>query len=193
MSASPASYKLVLDQSRQAPWWPTTTTTATAWTWNSKPRPPDPLPPGWTCTGKGGGGRATGCSFEPLLFLRYRTGAGVSDVVPAGTKATISVSVGHQEHAAATPITGVTAQVSFDDGGTWTPVTRPDRTGPVPAHLPAARAEPDQRVRLPAHHRDRCRGQQHRPDHHPRLPAGGLARARGGPAARRAAARPAAA
>jgi Subtilase family len=135
MSPSPASYRLVLDQSRQAPWWPTTTRTDTTWTWNSQERPPDQLPPGWTCPTKGGGGRTpsatsdrtapatTGCSFEPLLFVGYQTGAGADDVVPAGSQATVGLSVGQQEGAAATPITGVTAQVSFDDGSTWTSVT----------------------------------------------------------------------
>jgi len=131
MSPSPAAYQLVLDQSRQAPWWPTTTQTDTTWTWNSQERPPDQLPPGWTCPTKGGGGRTplatTGCSFEPLLFVGYQTGAGTDDVVPAGTRATVSLSVGHQEGAAATPITSVTAQVSFDDGNTWTAV-HPTRT-----------------------------------------------------------------
>ena len=132
MSPNPASYQLVLDQSRQAPWWPTTTRTNTTWTWNSRERPPDQLPPGWTCPQSGGGGRLSsatmGCSFEPLLFLNYQTGAGIDDVVPAGTQATIDVSVGHQEGAVATAITGVTAQVSFDDGSTWTSVT-PVQTG----------------------------------------------------------------
>jgi hypothetical protein len=133
MSPSPASYRLVLDQSRQAPWWPTTTQTDTTWTWNSQERPPDQLPPGWTCPTGGGGGRTpsaatlsaatTGCSFEPLLFVGYQTGAGADDVVPAGSQATVGLSVGHQEGAAATPITDVTAQVSFDDGSTWTTVT----------------------------------------------------------------------
>jgi hypothetical protein len=132
MSPSPANYRLVLNQSRQAPWWPTTTQTDTTWTWNSQERPPDPLPPGWTCPTKGGGGRTpldtTGCSFEPLLFVGYQTGAGADDVVPAGSQATVGLSVGHQKGAAATPITGVTAKVSFDDGSTWTSVT-PTRTG----------------------------------------------------------------
>ncbi len=132
MSPSPASYKLVLDQSRQAPWWPTTTSTHTTWAWNSRPRPPDHLPPGWTCGGKSSADRpaaAAGCSFEPLLFAGYQSGAGINDVVPAGTRATVSLSVGHQKGAAATAITGVTAKVSFNDGSTWTTVT-PARTSP---------------------------------------------------------------
>jgi Subtilase family len=143
MSPSPAAYKLVLDQSRQAPWWPTTTQTDTTWTWNSQERPPDQLPPGWTCPTGGGGGRTplatTGCSFEPLLFAGYQTGAGTDDVVPAATRATISLSIGHQEGAAATPITSVAAQVSFDDGSTWTPVT-PTET--APGHYQLAYQQP---------------------------------------------------
>jgi subtilase family serine protease len=47
-------------------------------------------------------------------------------VVPAGQKATVQLTVGHQIGAPATAISTVTAQVSFDDGKTWTtvPVTK---------------------------------------------------------------------
>jgi hypothetical protein len=131
MASSPASYKLVLEESRDAPWWPTTTHTSTTWTWTSQERPPDPLPPGWTCPGPGKGGKGSttdvtagtdGCSFEPLLFLGYDTNAGIDDVVPAGGQATVDLTVGHQAGAATTPISDVTAHVSFDDGATWTAV-----------------------------------------------------------------------
>ena len=130
LSPNPASYRLVYDTARQQTWWPSTTNTHTEWTFHSSERAPDPLPPGWICAGKGGGGRGAtpdgapaGCSFEPLLFALYATGAGVDDVVPAGSPATVDVTLSHQIGAAATPVTSFTAQVSYDDGATWTPVS----------------------------------------------------------------------
>ncbi|HEY3714365.1 MAG TPA: S53 family peptidase [Jatrophihabitantaceae bacterium] len=133
LSASPASYQLVYDTARQGAWWPSSTRIHTAWTFTSAERPADQLPPGWTCGGKGGGGGRGaasaadgGCSFEPLLFTRYATGAGADDVVPAAGPAQVEVDVAHQLGADAPPITSFTAQVSYDDGTTWTgvPATR---------------------------------------------------------------------
>ena len=138
LDPSPASYRLVYDTARDAAWWPTSTRTHTEWTFTSAERPADQLPPGWTCGGKGGGGggkggggkdapaAADGCSFEPLLFTRYATGAGTDDVVPAGHPASVEVDVAHQLGAAAAPIAQFSAQVSYDDGATWTdvPATR---------------------------------------------------------------------
>ncbi len=131
LSPNPASYRLVYDTARQASWWPSSTHTHTEWSFASAERAPDQLPPGWTCGGKGGGGRgdvpagapAEDCSFEPLLFARYATGAGIDDVVSAGGPATVDVTVSHQLGAAATPLTSFSAQVSYDDGTTWTPVS----------------------------------------------------------------------
>jgi hypothetical protein len=133
MSPDPASYRIVLDATRDAGWWPTTTHTRTEWTFTSTERAADPLPPGWVCGGKGGGGgggrdaAAKGdgdeCSFEPLLFLSYRPDAGIDDVVAAGQPATVDVSVDHQRGSAPTSLAGVDAQVSFDDGATWAAVT----------------------------------------------------------------------
>jgi hypothetical protein len=133
LSPDPANYRLVLDASVTAAWWPTSTRTHTEWTYTSAERAADPLPSGWTCGGKGGsgggrggaptagGGGSTGCSFEPLLFVSYRPDAGADDVIPAGQPATVDLDVSHQRGAAATPVTALDAQVSFDDGGTWQP------------------------------------------------------------------------
>jgi Subtilase family len=132
LSPTSASYRLVSDVSREAAWWPSSSRTHTAWSFTSAGRAPDQLPAGWTCPAGSGGGRgdaaggsadpATGCSFEPLLFTKYSTGAGVNDVVPAGGPATLDVTVAHQFGAAPTPITSFTGQVSYDDGATWTDV-----------------------------------------------------------------------
>jgi hypothetical protein len=131
VGAAPASYRLVYDGARQASWWPSSTQTHTEWTFPSSERPADRLPPGWTCGGKaGGGGRDVtaapgqdgGCSFEPLLLARYDTGASIDDVVPANGPATVEVDLTHQIGAAASPVTSFAAQVSYDDGTSWTDV-----------------------------------------------------------------------
>ncbi|HEU4948032.1 MAG TPA: S53 family peptidase [Kribbella sp.] len=131
LSPEPQTYKLVYDAGQNAPWWPTSTRVHTEWTFPSQQRAADPLPSGWTCTGKGGGGGGRldaadgkgggeeGCSFEPLLFTRYSTSAGLDDVVPAGGPATVDVTVSHQLGATGAAITAFAAQVSYDDGQTW--------------------------------------------------------------------------
>lgn len=143
MSPDPANYKLVYDVTKDAAYWPTSTHVHTEWSFSSQERAPDQLPPGWLCGGKGsgggGGGRAADrgggggggggdqCSFEPLLFTQYTTSAGLDDVIPGGAQATVDVRVSHQRGAAATPITHVSAQVSYDDGKTWQSVPATDQ------------------------------------------------------------------
>jgi hypothetical protein len=128
LSADPATYRLVYDVSRDAPWWPTSTSVHTEWRFPSAERAPDPLPVGWSCAGKGGGGGrggggsgggGDGCSFEPLLFTRFTTSAGADDVIPAGSTATVDVTVFHQHAAPAAPVTTFSAEVSFDGGASW--------------------------------------------------------------------------
>jgi len=141
LDPDPATYRLVMDVSRDAGWWPTSTRTHTVWTFSSAERAPDRLPDGWTCGGKGGGGGgggkgvttdgrggggdggggSAGCSFEPLLFASYDTHAGADDVVPAGSPASVDVTVARQEQAAPAVVGDLTFDVSFDDGASWTP------------------------------------------------------------------------
>jgi uncharacterized membrane protein YgcG len=141
LSPDPATYQLVMDVSRDAAFWPTSTRSHTVWTFASSERAPDPLPAGWTCGGKGGGGGGggkggagtagkgggggggggDGCSFEPLLFASYDTHAGADDVVPAGRSATVDVTVGRQANAPPASVTGFSFDVSFDDGASWAP------------------------------------------------------------------------
>ena len=139
LNSAPATYQLVMDVSRDAAWWPTSTRTHTVWTFASSERTPDPLPPGWTCGGKGGGGgggkgattdgkgggggggggTGDGCSFEPFLFASYDTHAGPDDVVPAGRDALVDVTVRRQDFAPRAAIETLTFAVSFDDGASW--------------------------------------------------------------------------
>jgi len=138
----PATYQLVMDVSRDAAWWPTSTRTHTVWTFASAERAPDPLPTGWTCGGKGGGGgggrgatttgkggggggggTGDGCSFEALLFASYDTHAGPDDIIPAGHDATVDVAIRRQDFAPRAAIAGLTFDVSFDDGASWFPAT----------------------------------------------------------------------
>ncbi len=140
---APATYQLVMDVSRDAAWWPTSTRSHTVWTFASSERAPDTLPAGWTCGGKGGGGggggkgatttagkgggggggggTGDGCSFEPFLFASYDTHAGPDDIVPAGHDATVEVTIRRQDYAPRAAIANLTFDVSFDDGASWTP------------------------------------------------------------------------
>jgi len=132
---TPATYQLVMDVSRDAAWWPTSTRSHTVWTFASSERAPDTLPPAWTCGGKGGGGGggkgATstagkgggGCSFEPFLFASYDTHAGPDDIVPAGHDATVDVTIRRQDYAPTAAIANLAFDVSFDDGASWAPAT----------------------------------------------------------------------
>jgi hypothetical protein len=78
-----------------------------------------------TTDGRGGGGGGTGggdgCSVEPLLFASYDTHAGADDVVPAGTTASVDVTVARQAAAPAAQVGDLAFDVSFDDGASWTP------------------------------------------------------------------------
>lgn len=135
LSADPAEYRLVLDAARRAPWWPTSTSTHTEWAYTSARRSTDQVPAEWGCGRKGGGGRAEAdsaaapappggggepCSAEPLLFVEYDLPTDLTDTLPAGTTTSLTITVGHQLHAAATAVSSASVQVSFDDGATWT-------------------------------------------------------------------------
>jgi len=127
LSPEPASYRLVYDVTRDLGGWPTSTAVHSEWSFRSSRQPADQLPPGWTCGGKGkaapgGGGGSGECSFAPLLTASYTTNGGVDDVVPAGETAVVDVSVGHQYGATFPGVDGFAADVSFDDGSTWSGV-----------------------------------------------------------------------
>jgi len=143
LGADPGTFQLTMDAARDAGWWPTSTRTHTVWTFDSAERAPDPLPDGWTCGDKGGGGGggkggaapadrgggggggggSGGCSFEPLLFATYDTHAGADDVVPAGSPATVDVTVARQDHAVPAALGELAFDVSFDDGASWAPAS----------------------------------------------------------------------
>ncbi|HEY3543999.1 MAG TPA: S53 family peptidase [Gaiellaceae bacterium] len=142
LAAEPATYELAYDVSRDAGWWPASTRSHTVWTFSSAERAPDTLPAGWTCGGKGGGGGggkgvttdgkggggdggggSAGCSVEPLLFASYATHAGADDVVPAGSPASVDVTVRRPLLAPRAEVGPLTFDVSFDDGASWAPAS----------------------------------------------------------------------
>lgn len=117
MSADPASYRLVYDVDRTAPWWPTSTHVSTAWSFDSQERQPGHLPPGWTCGGKAA--RDAECSLESLLLPHFSRTAGLDGVVPADSVAHVIVHVTPQRGLDPDPLASLTGEVSYDGGTSW--------------------------------------------------------------------------
>jgi hypothetical protein len=89
----------------------------TTWSWWSSPEPAATLPPGWLCTVRSN----RNCAVQPLLTLRYAvTVMDLTGTAPAGQQV-VRLSVGHEQLAAAAPVTGARVAVSFDGGHTWRP------------------------------------------------------------------------
>jgi len=116
LSRGPSAIRFVLAGSRTGAPYPLSTADKTVWTWKSAHESGVTIPKGWTCAD---GTRS--CAAEPLLALDYAVaGLGLTGTAPAGAQV-IRIQVGHQQLAAASKITSVTAQVSLDDGATWQP------------------------------------------------------------------------
>jgi hypothetical protein len=122
----PGAYQVTYSSRLEAPWWPTATDVSTTWSFSSSAT--EPLPEDWTCGTKGkvaGGGPAPGgdCLTLPLLVASYDTGADLDTVVPAGAPASTVVTVARPAEVRQVPVDAFSADVSFDDGDTWTTPT----------------------------------------------------------------------
>jgi hypothetical protein len=110
------TYRVVNDSTHATPWNTLSTATHTEWTFSSARPPADTAPPAWTC---GNFAPRTGnCAVLPLLTLRYAAPVDLTDTAPAGPQH-LGLTVAAAQAAPAVPITSVTAEVSFDHGGTW--------------------------------------------------------------------------
>jgi hypothetical protein len=111
LGAAPSTVTLSLDASRPDP---LSARTQTTWTWRSPHESGNTLPAGWFCADG-----TQNCAVEPMMTLEYHVaGLALDETVPPGAQS-LGIDVGHLQLAAASAITGVTAQVSFDDGATW--------------------------------------------------------------------------
>jgi hypothetical protein len=130
--------RVVLDATRTGKLYTLSTTTQTAWTWHSAPAVSGTVPAGWACDWSlSTGPTGRDCTPQPLLTLNYNVaGLDLTGTAPAGPQ-TVTLNVGHMALTTGGKITGVTAQVSFDDGSTWQPATMTGGNGSYQAAFTA--------------------------------------------------------
>ena len=122
LSAKPSVIRFALTATRTGKSYPQSASSTTVWTWRSERLPKVTLPPSWFCglTIVGNQLRLLHrCVVQQLLTLGYQVqGLGLNGSAPPGNQA-ISLSVGHLQLAGPAPVTGASAQVSYDDGRIW--------------------------------------------------------------------------
>ena len=122
LSTQPSVIKFVLSESRSGATFPLSTDATTVWTWHSAPQPGAIVPPNWFC-GFSRRGLLRHCAVQPMMTLNYRVGGLPSDGRASAGTQVIDLDVGHIQLATSAPITGATAQVSYNDGQTFKPAT----------------------------------------------------------------------
>jgi hypothetical protein len=116
LPAAASTVSLTLNASRAVSPYVLSTVTSTTWTWRSAHEKGVTLPRGWICENG-----TQECDAEPLLLADYTVaGLGLNGVAPAGAQG-VRLQIGHQQLAAASRVTAVSAQVSFDGGASWQP------------------------------------------------------------------------
>ncbi len=122
VSSSPSVIKFELAVQQPNPLSVLSPATATAWVMHTAPAPHSVVPPSWFCLTPGFS-ITQQCKVLPMLTLSYQVrGLALNAVVPAGHQR-IDVSVGHIQLARQTAIVQASAQVSYDNGRFWQPVT----------------------------------------------------------------------
>lgn len=111
-----ASYRMVLDTVRQAPYFHLSTRTHTEWTFRSAHADgTGTLPGGWYCWDG-----STDCRVVPLMTARYDLPLSLSGQHAAGATR-FGLSVEHLQGAPSVAVHAVQLAVSYDDGATWAP------------------------------------------------------------------------
>ena len=101
MVPQPATYKLVLDVTKNQPWWTTSTKASTAWTFRSE---------------------HSDRSLLPVMSIDYDLDVALDNTVQAGRAATLGLGFRYPKGLAAPKLRDVTLSASYDDGATWTQV-----------------------------------------------------------------------
>ena len=126
LSTKPATIRFVLGGGRLGKSFPQSPASRTVWTWKSVPDPAATVPASWFCGYVIVGNQFEldrHCSVQSLLTLNYQVhGLALNGTAPPGSQV-IGLSVGHIQVAKTAPITGASAQVSYNDGQTWQPAT----------------------------------------------------------------------
>jgi hypothetical protein len=114
ISGRPSTIAFTLTAARAGRQYPLSAASQTTWTWRSRREPRARVPLPWTCASL-----TQSCAVQPLLTLRYQVrGLALDGSVRPGRQQ-VEVTVGHLQLAAAARITGLTAQMSVNDGKTW--------------------------------------------------------------------------
>jgi hypothetical protein len=99
-----ATYRMVSDEQRSAPWWTYSTDVSTTWTFHSATVP-------------------SGRELLPLLQVDYQLGnLDLLNRAPDSTSNAFTLGIGHQGGITGARITGANAWASFDDGATWSQI-----------------------------------------------------------------------
>jgi hypothetical protein len=127
----PSRIKFRMKASRAGKQFPLSPASTDVWAWRSAPDPKATVPGPWFCsvnprTGQPG----RHCVVQQMMTLTYNVaGLGLTGSTAAGRQV-VHLSVGHLQQAAALKVTHAWAQVSFNGGKTWHPVSV-TRTGRV--------------------------------------------------------------
>lgn len=122
VSAKPSVIRFALHSQQFNPLSVLSPATTTVWKFQTSRNPGAKIPSSWFCFSFNGN-FTQHCAVQPMLTLNYQVqDLGLDGVAPAGQQH-IAVSVGHIELAAQTAITHASAQVSYDNGQFWHPVT----------------------------------------------------------------------
>jgi hypothetical protein len=118
LSPHPARIRLTLNAARSGKGIRLSPSSQTSWTWRSVSDTAARVPPPYFC---GPLPRDRRCAAQPVLTLNYGVrGMSLRGLTRPGQQV-IDVTAGHVEPAAETPIKGLTAKFSLNDGRTWTP------------------------------------------------------------------------
>lgn len=123
LSPNPAVISFTLRAQQFNPLFVLSPATTTTWVMHTAPAPHAVVPPNWFCLSGPNFNFTQHCKVQPMLTLNYQVGGlGLDAVVPPGHQR-IDVRVGHIELAPQTAIVRASAQVSYDNGRFYEPVT----------------------------------------------------------------------
>ncbi|HVQ95094.1 MAG TPA: hypothetical protein VMU51_28940 [Mycobacteriales bacterium] len=118
--AATATYRLLFDATRTAPWYTQDTRSQTEWTFTSGRPAGRTAPASWLCSPLADGSLPPGdCAVLPLLRLDYAAPVDLTGRVPGGVNH-LGISVAPTQGAPDVAVTGAGVEVSFDDGASWT-------------------------------------------------------------------------
>jgi hypothetical protein len=115
LSPKPSVIGLTLNVSQSGGPFTESTADSTTWTFRSAYAPHHVIPAGFAC-----GNGSKDCVSQPMITLNYDVAGEALNGTTAPGPQQVTIEAGHVQLAAASTITRVTAQVSFNDGKTWT-------------------------------------------------------------------------